>query len=248
MPRFASVLFDCDSTLSAIEGIDVLATHHRGEIAELTDAAMRGDIPLEQVYGRRLALVRPTRARLEELGRQYIDAMVDDAREVVAALRDAQIAVRVISGGLLPAVRILARELGLDDRHVAAVDVRFDERGEFAGFDESSPLARSGGKRTIVEQWLPGLPEPVMLVGDGVTDLEARPLIECFVAFAGVVARDPVIEAADIVVRAPSLAPILTLALGGDPPTEPGHLAIFRKGASLLESPAFTPSVAPPHS
>ena len=42
MPKFRTVLFDCDSTLSAIEGIDELAVHCRDEVEQLTDAAMRG--------------------------------------------------------------------------------------------------------------------------------------------------------------------------------------------------------------
>ena len=48
---------------------------------------MQGDMPLEAVYGRRLELIRPRRQDLEALGRRYIEAIVEDAREVVAALR-----------------------------------------------------------------------------------------------------------------------------------------------------------------
>ena len=104
MPKFRTVLIDCDSTLSAIEGIDELAVHHRADVERLTDDAMRGRIPLEQVYGRRLELVQPTRAALDALGRQYIARLVPDARETVAALQAAGVDVRIISGGLLPAV------------------------------------------------------------------------------------------------------------------------------------------------
>ena len=234
MPRFASVIFDCDSTLSALEGIEALAASHREEVTALTEAAMRGEVPLEQVYGRRLALVQPTRARLEALGQEYIDALVPDTREVIAALRAAGVSVRIVSGGLLPAVVALARELGVPERDVVAVPIRFDRAGEYAGFDERSPLARSGGKRSVLEDWGSTLPRPVMFVGDGATDLEARPLVDCFVAFAGVIERPAVVQAADVVVRVSSLAPILALALGDDPPADPAHHAIFTKGWSLL--------------
>jgi phosphoserine phosphatase len=236
MPRYRSVLFDCDSTLSSIEGIEVLAKSHGEEVARLTEAAMRGEVALEQVYGRRLALVRPTRASLDALGREYVDALVSDALEVVRALQAAGVDVRIISGGLLPAVEAVARALGVRAEAVAAVDVRFDARGNYAGFDELSPLARAGGKREVIERWRESLAAPVMLVGDGATDLEAQAVVDCFVAFAGVVARAPVVEAADIVVRAPSLAPILPLALGDDPPADPIFRAIFMKGLSLLDA------------
>ena len=83
MSRYRCVIFDCDSTLSTIEGIEVLAAAHREEVAALTDAAMRGEIPLEQVYGRRLDLVRPTRDAVAALGRRYVETLVPDAAEVV---------------------------------------------------------------------------------------------------------------------------------------------------------------------
>ena len=242
--RFRTVVFDCDSTLSTIAGIDELAAAHRAEVAALTDAAMRGEIPLEAVYGRRLALVRPSRAALEALGRHYVETLVPDARETVAALASEGIETRVVSGGLRPAVRLVAAALGIPDARVAAVDVTFDAAGGYQGYEEDSPLARSGGKRVLLERWLAGAARPVMLVGDGVTDLEARPAVDCFVAFAGVVAREPVLRAAAVVIRSRSLAPILPLALGGEPPAHASTRPLFERGMAYLRRQA-TPQHSP---
>jgi phosphoserine phosphatase len=233
-PRYGSVIFDCDSTLSAIEGIEELARAHREEIARLTESAMRGEIALEDVYGRRLDLVQPTRAQVEALGERYVQTLVADARETVAALVGEGIEVRVMSGGIRQAVLTLALALGLSEHAVAAVDVYFDSNGDYAGFDNASPLARSAGKRTVLERWLPELPNPIMLVGDGATDLEARPPADLFVAFAGVVERRAIVDAADEVVRTPSLAPILVLALGGVPPRNAAAREVFELGRSLM--------------
>ena len=232
--RYGSVIFDCDSTLSAIEGIEELAHAHRVEIAQLTEATMRGEIPLEDVYRRRLELVRPTRDQVAALGDRYVRTLVTDARETIAALLAENIEVRVISGGIRQAVVTLALALGLTERAVAAVEVHFDENGDYAGFDASSPLARSGGKRTILEQWLPELRRPIMFVGDGATDLEARPPADTFVAFAGVVERPMVIDAADVVVRTPSLAPIVVLALGRVAPRDARAREVFELGKALM--------------
>lgn len=228
VPRFSTVVFDCDSTLSAVEGIDELAGPHRAAITALTDAAMRGELRLEEVYGRRIALVRPSRERLESLGELYVERLVPDARETVAALHAEGIAVRIVSGGLRPAVLAVARALGVPDEHVAAVEVRFDREGAFAGWDETSPLAYTMGKRAQLESWGSALVPPVMIVGDGITDLEARPPADAFIAFAGVIARDAVTAAADAVVRERSLAPVLALALGDSQPRS-------REGRLLLE-------------
>jgi len=231
MPNFRTVLFDCDSTLSAIEGIDELAVHCRAEVEQLTDAAMRGRIPLEDVYGRRLELVRPTRAAIEALGKRYVDRLVPDAPETVAALHAAGVDVRIISGGLLPAVLAVAAAVGVPSDRVAAVELRFQPDGSFAGFDAGSPLAASGGKRVAIERW--HVDRPAMLVGDGNTDLEARPAVDLFVAFAGIVERPAVANAADVVVRARSLAPLLPLVLDASELVEPAHRAVYERGAAL---------------
>ena len=232
--RFRTVVLDCDSTLSAIEGIDELARDRRAEVAALTDAAMRGEIPLEDVYGRRLDIVRPTRAALDALAVRYIDAMVPDAREVVAALKSEGIAVRVVSGGLRTALIPMIRALGLDVGALAAVDLRWNEDGSYAGFDTTSPLTRSGGKLEVVSRWRDELGAPLMMVGDGNTDLDAKPAADMFVAYAGIVERPAVVAAADVVLRAPSIAPVLTLALGNQRPTNTRAAVMYDAGAALL--------------
>jgi phosphoserine phosphatase len=196
---FAAVVFDCDSTLVSIEGIDELAGTHAAEVRALTDAAMDGSVPLDEVYGRRLDLIRPTRALVEALGRRYVETLVPGARACVASLLAAGIEVRVLSGGLRPAVLTVALELGLQPAAVAAVDIHFDPAGAYAGFDTGSPLARSDGKAEEIAAW--ALPRPILLVGDGATDLEARPAVDAFAAFVGVVHREPVAAAADHVVH-----------------------------------------------
>lgn len=232
--RAGAVIFDCDSTLTAMEGIEHIAAGNV-EIERLTDAAMRGEVPLEQVYGRRLEIVRPTRADIDALGTAYLEALVPDAREVVAALRDEGIEVRVLSGGLRPAVAALADALGIPAHHVAAVDVLFDDAGAFAGFDRASPLARAGGKREVVAAWREELPGPIVLVGDGATDLEAAGVVDTFIAYAGIVERPTVTGEADVVIRSRSLASVLTIALAGEPPSDPVHRATFERGRAVLD-------------
>ncbi|HEY0809396.1 MAG TPA: HAD-IB family phosphatase [Longimicrobiales bacterium] len=230
--RFNSVVFDCDSTLSSIEGIEELAREHRAEVEALTDQAMRGTIPLEQVYGRRLELVRPTRSRVQALGQRYIETLVPDAADTVAALMQEGVHVRVISGGLKPAVVALAAALGVEEEAVEAVDIYFDDNGLYAGFDAASPLAASGGKRRVIQEW--HLSRPVLMVGDGATDQETQPVVDAFAAFTGVIYREPVAAAADYIIRERSLASVLPLALGGQRPTAAAAQAVFDRGVELL--------------
>lgn len=236
MAAYATVVFDWDSTISAIEGIEEIASEHQERIVELTERAMRGEVPLEEVYGLRLAIARPGTSVVERLARRYLEELVPDAAGVIAALRGEGVDVRVISGGLRQAILPAAAELGIPAEAVAAVDVRFDEEGRYAGYDEASPMAYAGGKLRQLERWGPGLRRPVMLVGDGATDLEAKPAVDCFVAFAGVVERPKVVAGADVVIRARTLAPVLALALGDDAPEEPAARRLYEAGAALLRS------------
>jgi phosphoserine phosphatase len=239
MLHYRSVVFDCDSTLSALEGIEELAAARRRDVETLTDAAMRGEVPLEDVYGRRLALIQPERAAVEGLVQRYIDALVEDASETVQALRSAGVEVRIVSGGLLPAILGLARHLGLAHEAVSAVAIHFDDAGRYTGFDTDAPAARAGGKAEVVRAWKaspPGLPEPIMFVGDGATDLEARSEVDLFVAFAGVVSRPAVVESASVVISSASLAPIVPLALGNTRPDDPTAAEVYDRGKSLIDS------------
>lgn len=236
MIHYRTVIFDCDSTLSAVEGIEELAADFRREVETLTDAAMRGEVPLEEVYGRRLALIQPSRDAVSDLVPRYIDGLVEHAAETVAALRSAGVDVRIVSGGLLPAVAGLARHLAIPDDAVAAVPIRFTDTGAYLGYEESAPASRSGGKAEVIRAWkAAGMASPVMFVGDGATDLEARDEVDLFAAYAGVIDRPEVTAAAAVIVRSRSLTPVLPLALGDRRPDPPEDRALYERGKALID-------------
>ncbi len=203
MSRFNSVIFDVDSTLSGIEGIDWLAALRGAEIkawsAGLTERAMEGKLPIEAVYVERMHAVKPTMAEIEQLGRVYVERIAPGARETLSELRSRGVQLVMVSGGLREAILPLARELGVDEQRVHAVSVFFDEEGNYAGFDEQSLLTRQDGKRMTVRDM--GLKGPILAVGDGMTDCEIRPVVDSFAAFIGFMRREPVVQRADFVIE-----------------------------------------------
>lgn len=190
-PRYATVCFDVDSTLVTIEGIDVLA---RGsdDVVRLTEAAMSGEIPLDEVYGRRLEIVRPGLQDVESLGRQYVRTLTPGAAELVRRLLGDGVVVRLVTAGIEQAVLPLASALGIPDRFVHAVPLRFDGSGRYAGYDESAPTARQGGKQIVIRNIRARNKGRIAFVGDGVTDLETEPVVDAFIGFGGVVSRPSV--------------------------------------------------------
>jgi len=238
-PPYDTLVFDCDSTLARIEGVEELAGARRAEIEEMTARAMDGEIALEEVYGRRLELVRPTRAQVERVGRAYVAQAAPRARELITALRALDKRVAIVSGGLLPAVRVLAQALGVAAADVHAVDVWFDAEGGYAGFDAGSPLARSGGKVALLAR-IAAAPAAgrVALVGDGVTDLEAARHAARFVAFGGFVRRAAVFARAAVACDVPDFAALAPLLLAPGElaalAARGGHVALLRAAAPHL--------------
>lgn len=201
-PAFATVVLDVDSTVSGVEGIDWLAQRRGGEVAArvvaLTDRAMGGELPLEAVYGERLAAIRPSRADIDALAEAYIAAVAPHCRQTIASLGAHGTVVLLVSGGLRPAIAPLAAALGVLDERLHAVDIRFDDAGNYVGYDERSPLTTATGKPEVIRRL--GLARPSLMVGDGATDLAAKPAVDAFAAFTGFATRDPVVAAADLTI------------------------------------------------
>jgi phosphoserine phosphatase len=206
---FDVICFDCDSTLSKIEGIDELARRvgMGEEMSKLTELAMNGIVPLEAVYGRRISLIRPDQYSINWLADFYIAEIVEGVKDVFAALLAQDKTVHIISGGLRQAILPLADHLGLPESHVHAVDIYFKEDGSYLNYDLDSPLARTGGKAVVVGT-LKGQGSLVM-VGDGKTDMEAKEAGAYVLGFGGVVDRAIVRELADFYTTEPTMLSVL---------------------------------------
>jgi phosphoserine phosphatase len=227
---FDLIFFDCDSTLSAIEGVDELARLKGKElrVSVLTQKAMDGDLDLAEVYGKRLRAIRPTRGQLMAIEQMYWDRMVPDAQEVVAALQYLGKQVFIISGGLADPVRGFAARLGVPTSHVRAVELEFNElSGQWWRYYdnaaqtsesylayETSPLTISAGKPDIVRELAGGRWGRRLFVGDGMSDLHTRSVVDLFVGFGGVARRQKVENGSDVYVVINSLAPLLPMAAG----------------------------------
>lgn len=180
------VVFDCDSTLSAIEGIDELA-RVRGpkvfaEVEAMTRDAMEGRIAVEDVFARRLEIIRPRRMDVEAIGRRYIEQIEPTALDTIRELKNTGWTPVILSGGFRQVIEPLATHLGI--ARIEAVDLFFDGEGNYAGFDEKFPSTRSGGKPVCIAELKRGLsPTRVVMIGDGVSDLETMGLVDLFVGF-----------------------------------------------------------------
>ena len=206
--KYRHVFFDVDSTLVTIEGISALAGDNP-EIIRLTDAAMNGDLTVEEIYGRRLEIVRPSRADIDAIAQRYLASLVDGAEETIATLQAAGANVHLVTGGIAQAVAPLAEKLRVPSRAVHAVSLEFNADGTYKDFDRRSLLTRTKGKELVVHAILARAKGASAFIGDGVTDLETKPVVDLFIGFGGVVERAVVRENAEVYVAEPTLKAVL---------------------------------------
>lgn len=209
MTRYSLGLFDVDSTLVTIEGIDALAGNDQ-RIARLTEAAMNGELSIEQVYARRLDLLKPTRRQIENLARTYIASLTPGVQPVIRELQNRGIDIHLVTAGIEQAVRPLAEHLGIGGRAVHSVPLFFDSKGRYQGFERRSPLTRARGKETVALDVRARTHGRTFFVGDGVTDLDAKEAVDLFVGFGGVKQRERVRRESHIFIhRFEELLPIV---------------------------------------
>lgn len=212
-----AVVFDCDGTLSQIEGIEYFAEKKqvKQQVALLTEIAMSLSGITPTLYSKRLNLAKPSVLDVQALGDAYFDARTPDIEHVVENLQALGKRVYVVSAGIKPAVVAFAAQLNIPETCVYAVDLNHSSEGEYTGYDHTSPLIHNDGKRTILEQ-LHQVHERIAFVGDGMNDISARDCVTRFVGYGGAFYREKIAEQSDFYITSPSMLPLLGLTLTKD--------------------------------
>lgn len=209
-----AIVFDCDATLSQIEGIDVLAKENGVErdVHLLTEEAMGKTGVTEKIYEQRLDLVKPTVKQLARLGAMYYDHLTPDVGRLINVFHHLNKSVFVISAGIQAAVENFAGRLGIPAQNVFAVDVYFDENGRYAEFDHHSPMTKRYGKCEVIEKLKEKYPR-ILSVGDGINDVETASVVTRFVGYGGAKFRDHIANLCHYYIASASLLPIFPLTI-----------------------------------
>ena len=88
--------------------------------------------------------------------------------------------------------------LGIPRHRVYANTLVFNPDGAFHAFDPQEPTSRDGGKAAVLQRLKDECGyTSVVMVGDGATDMQAKPPASAFIGFGGVVVREAVAQGAD---------------------------------------------------
>ncbi|MEY9871143.1 phosphoserine phosphatase [Streptacidiphilus sp. MAP12-33] len=202
------VVMDVDSTLIQDEVIELFAAHAGCEerVAEVTAAAMRGELDFAESLRARVALLEGLDAGVVDKVRAEV-RLTPGARTLIRTLKRLGYQVGIVSGGFTQVTDDLAERLGLD---FAAANTLEVADGRFTGRVVGDIVDRAG-KATMLRRFAAeaGVPlEQTVAIGDGANDLDMLNTAGLGVAFN---AKPVVREAAHTAVNVPFLDTVLYL-------------------------------------
>jgi D-3-phosphoglycerate dehydrogenase len=165
MPRIAAdtqpvqLVFDFDSTVVALEGLDELARIALADdpqrertveaIEAITRDGMSGAIGIDVSLKRRLAMLTIRRAHVDAVVRLLKRKLSPSFRKHIAAVRRNADRIHVVSSGFREYVEPVCAELGIPPERIHCNDFTW-KGGVVSGYDASSLLAKPGGKARVV--------------------------------------------------------------------------------------------------
>lgn len=181
---FKLVVMDMDSTLITIECIDEIADMQglKDEVAEITEAAMRGEIEFSESLLRRVALLKGLdETALADVFEQRLELSLG-ARTMLRGMKQAGLRTVLVSGGFTYFTERLERDLNLDVTRANLLEV---VDGKLTGRVLGEIVDAEAKKATVIAQAaeLGVSPSKAIAIGDGANDLQMMSVAGLSIAF-----------------------------------------------------------------
>ncbi len=206
---FRLVAMDMDSTLITIECIDEIADMQglKPQVAEITEAAMRGELDFADSLKRRVALLEGLDASaLERVYEERLQISMG-GEKMLAAVKAAGLKTLLVSGGFTFFTERLQKRLGLDFVHANALEI---VDGKLTGRVAGGIVDAEEKKRTVerVCAQLGAVPQQAIVMGDGANDLKMMKISGLSLAFR---AKPVVYQQADVALNFSGLDGLLNI-------------------------------------
>ncbi len=206
---FKLLAMDMDSTLITIECIDEIADMQglKPRVAEITEAAMRGEIEFRESLTRRVALLKGLDASALERVYQERLQLSPGAERMLAAVKATGLKTLLVSGGFTFFTDRIRQRLGLDFSHSNQLEIDAGKlTGRVLGGIVDAEEKKAKVERVCAE--IGTTPMQAIVMGDGANDLKMMAIAGISVAFR---AKPVVREQADIALNFVGLNGILPL-------------------------------------
>jgi phosphoserine phosphatase len=186
-PRLADfklLAMDMDSTLITIECIDEIADMQglKPQVAEITEAAMRGEIEFPESLARRVALLKGLDASALHQVYQERVQLSPGAQTMLEAVRHAGLKTLLVSGGFTFFTDRIKEKLGLDYSHSNVLEIADGKlTGKVVGTVVDADEKRRTVERVCAELGITS--SQTIVMGDGANDLKMMEIAGMSVAF-----------------------------------------------------------------
>jgi len=173
-----NLIIDFDSTFIKVETIEILADFSLSnknnkiqilkQIKDITNEAMRGDIPFSEALDKRIQLINLTKddinKTIEFLKSQISNSFLENKNFFKSYNKNCFI----VSGGFKEIIIPLVAEFNISEKHIYANTFIYNNNK--IHIDKTNPLSQNNGKNLIVKN----ISGNNIIIGDGYTDYEVK--------------------------------------------------------------------------
>jgi D-3-phosphoglycerate dehydrogenase len=200
-------IFDFDSTLTRVEGLDVLAEISLAnspkkneiiqEIIDITNLGIDGEISFTESLQRRIKLLNANKSDLpnliDELKKQVSTSIENNKEFFEKFSKD----IYVVSCGFKEFIDEIVADYNIPTERVFANTFEFDSEGKIIGFDKKNVLSTHNGKVQCLRDL--NLEGEIQVIGDGYSDAVTKEagVADTFFAYTENISRDKTTKNAD---------------------------------------------------
>ena len=199
-----NLLIDFDSTFIILESLEIISLlslkddkNTISKIAQITDDAMKGEIPFSKALNERIKMLNANRAHLNQTIQILKNNISKSFIKNIDFIKNNSSNIFIISGGFKELIFPIVEKFNLKYENIYANDFLFDSNDNIIGIDQSNPLSKDQGKATVADN----ISGENIIIGDGYTDYEIKKYgaANTFIQFTENVNRKNINSKADLI-------------------------------------------------
>lgn len=182
-----AICFDFDSTIINYEGLDKLAKQKGcyDVVSSITKNAMDNYDSLYESLKKRLDIIKPTYDDICYYKNNISSNNISfGLLSLFNYLKYKNKDIFIISGGFEQLILPYVEKFNFPVENTFCNSIIFDNNGNYKNFDEDRLTCKSKGKNKVINI-IKNKYKNIIMIGDGITDLETKDDVLCFIGYGG---------------------------------------------------------------